>query len=67
MHAGTKKNNYGKTKDALECQVKCQNTPGCTWFNRNLEGDCWLKKSKGIKKSYLGGISGPRSCEGGMD
>ena len=60
-------NNYGKTKDALACQVRCQTTAGCAWFNRDKEGNCLLKKSKGVKKNYKGGVSGPRSCKEGAN
>ena len=59
-------NNFGNTQDALACQNKCQTTPGCGWFDRDKEGDCWLKTRRGYKAPAPGGVSGPKSCEEGM-
>jgi len=58
-----KDNNYGPTDTAQECQVLCQGTPGCQWFN--WDKDCWLKSGKGNKvvdEKHKGKKSGPRSC-----
>ena len=54
-------NNYGPTKDAAECQTKCQETEECTWFN--WDGDCHLKTGKGNKKEAEGKFTGPAQCK----
>ena len=58
-------NNYGKTNTAKDCQMKCQETKLCQWFNWNKEQDCFLKVEKGTEISWeLGAATGPRNCPG---
>ena len=55
-------NNYGPTNDSDTCQILCQETELCGWFNWD-EGDCWLKTEKGLLKEKTGSFSGPRTCD----
>ena len=58
-------NDYGKTKDAATCQVLCQETPECEWFNWDKKKHCFLKRSMGHKtREELGGATGPGFCAG---
>ena len=58
-------NNYGKTKTAAACQVICQETPKCAWFNWDRNQTCYLKTSMGTKsKEEPGGATGPGFCLG---
>ena len=58
-------NNYGKTENAKACQLKCQETKLCKWFNWNNKKDCFLKTDKGTEISWeVGAVTGPRDCPG---
>ena len=61
-------NNYGKTDDAAACQVKCQETPKCEWFNWDKNGTCFLKTAMGDKsREEVGGATGPPFCAGKLN
>ena len=62
-----KNNNYGTTKNALECRDKCRKTKGCGWFNWDDEKSCWLKTSRGKEAAAPEGVSGPKFCEEGTN
>ena len=60
-----KDNNYGKTEDAAACQIMCQETPQCEWFNIDKNNSCFLKTSMGNRsREELGGATGPAFCVG---
>ena len=58
-------------KDAYECQVKCQESDDCKYFQyklkwRTTETNCWLKKeiAKTRAKYSIDFIFGPKDCKG---
>ena len=48
---------------AASCQVECQNTEGCTWFNWGYNGECFVKSGKGEELARQGYVTGPASCD----
>ena len=68
MNKGNGVNDYGETKDAIACQVLCQKTDLCEWFNWDKNKHCWLKTKKGMMSRYeTGGATGPAFCLGKYD
>ena len=58
-------NDYGKTKNAAACQILCQKTPKCKWFNMDKKKHCFLKTDMGNKsQEEVGGATGPGFCAG---
>lgn len=55
----------GKKGSEHECQIWCQETPGCEFFRfRTLSKRCFLSTNRGgkVKKGNKGAISGPKFC-----
>ena len=58
-------NSAPKTPSAVECQSKCAETSGCSFFSWNkINGDCWMKKSDAGRRKIVNVISGPAQCPG---
>ena len=58
-------NDYGRTDTAGDCQVLCQETASCVWFNWNKDQRCYLKVAKGTEtRKEPGGATGPGFCDG---
>ena len=55
------------TISALNCQILCQNFPGCQYFTFiNVGGKCSLKYQKTSEISSSTGLSGPAFCSAGQ-
>ena len=58
---------YLKVENALDCQTKCQTTPGCQWFSYNVTWKgCSLKSTlpnpKKVTYSRNDYLGGPPNC-----
>merc|ERR1711915_75247 len=59
-----KNNNYGQTTSAENCQLLCQLTLGCEWFNWEPKTEvCWLMQHKGRMIEKKGTTTGPVFCD----
>jgi len=54
-----------RTSSAVECQSKCANTRGCSYFTwKTGSHHCWLKKSDQGRRKADDVVSGPARCAG---
>ena len=65
MYIGLGLGKRGRTNTAVECQLSCQASVGCEWFNwREKGGGCWHKSGKGTRMRLVQDrdMTGPARC-----